>query len=80
MGKNYVLTVRDAFDRAAQDQAVELLKTDLAEMTTARVVSEQPFIGTMVIAVDDDATLEKIREKHKSRFHFEREGQIRAGK
>ena len=72
----YVLTIRDLFNREAQDRAFADIKADLERVTGVRLKSAQPFIGTLVIEVDNLDALQNLESKHGSSFHFRPEGQM----
>jgi hypothetical protein len=78
MTTGHVLTLRKEFDRAAQAAVFAQVKADLSGMQDARLISEQGFIGTMVIEVDSDAALQMLQNKYSNHFHIKPEGTMRA--
>ncbi len=78
MSQEYILTIKEIFDAAAQDQAFDAIKRDVAQMNDARHKSDQPFIGTMIIEVDNDRALASLKARHDARFYFQRSGIMKA--
>jgi hypothetical protein len=78
MAQGYILTIRDLFNKSAQDQAFDAITADLATMSDARLIAAQRLIGTMVVEVDNDDTLRALQSTYDDRFHFKPEGTMRA--